>query len=178
MSVTSLPAPTSPKIVTGNLAGPNPYASGGFTVDLSASFASVDFFALSILSVGTNLPPAHYEYTLNSPGAGQVKVKVMRHRYDRPTAVTGQPAGVSIGASSGQLTAAAAGTVSTAVQAQAVDALGSGTAQNTNHQHSHQHATNILYEHSHTLTETNAASTELGGVDLSGTTWRYLAVGA
>lgn len=168
-------------LLTGNVSGPNPYAAGGFTVDLTASVSSVDFFGLAVLIVGPNLPPHHCEYTLNSPDPGKVKVKVMRHRYDKLDAgnsATSQPGGVTLATTSGQLSVAAAGTVSTAVNALSVDALGTGNAQNTSHQHSHQHAMNVLYQHTHAATETNAASVELGAVDLSGTTWRYLAVGA
>lgn len=163
-------------IVTGSLVGPNPYAAGGFTLDLRSSLASLNFLDLAVAVPGS-LPPVHPQVTINAPTAGQAVIVLMRHRYDRPTAVTGQPGGVTVAGASGQLTAAAAGTVSTVANALSVDALGAGTAQQTTHQHSHQHATNILYEHSHVLTQTDAASVEIGAVNLSGTTWRYLAVG-
>lgn len=219
MTVSSLPAPTSPKIVTGNVTGPNPYAAGGFTVDLSATFATVSYFAMAITTVGANLPPAHYEYALDSPSAGKVTVKVMRHRYDKVSSVdnvSGQPAGVTVQTTSGQTVAAEAAHThgvgsydaaaeaahthnQSALTAQAVDAVGgvgnatrvsAATGAGTSHDHalsgtsaagsSHSHTDNNIYQHQHgnTQAETNAASVEMGSTNLSGTTWRYLAVGS
>lgn len=101
---------TVPKIVTGATAGPASYATGGFVVDLSATFTDIDFFALAITTVGANLPPCHYEYALNTPTAGKVTCKVMRHRYDRATvgdtSAQNPPSGVTLQGASGAAVAA------------------------------------------------------------------------
>lgn len=88
------------------------------------------------------------------------------------------------------------GLVSTVMDAKLVDVLGAGTAQNTLHDHAaaggahthpavaaHPHSIPSLYEHQHGVTvpvqtQTNVASVEVAaGVDLSGTTWRFVAKG-
>lgn len=94
--------------VVGTVSGPASYSTGGFVVDLSADLTDVDFLALSLLTPG-NLPPCHLEYALNTPSAGKVTVKVMRHRYDRLTsvdAVSNPPSGVTVQTASGQTVAA------------------------------------------------------------------------
>lgn len=210
MGVEILPPPTQ-EFAVGNVSGPNPYAAGGFVIDLTGSFASVDWIELIVTTVGPNLPPVHIEYALDTPTAGKVTVKLMRDRFDRATLtignVSGQPGGVTVAAASGVLVTAAGGhthttdgghaghgVVSTVANALTVDAVGGvGTAQQTAHQHAtsagahthdaianHQHTDNNLYEHQHvtTQTQTDLASVEIGAVNLSGTTWRFLAKGA
>lgn len=188
MTATNIPATTSPRVLTGSVSGPNPYAAGGFDVDLSATFATISFFALSITTIGPNLPPVHYEYALDTPAVGKVRVKIMRHRYDKVDAgnsATSQPGGVTLATSSGQnvVSEAAHTHTQSALTAQAVDAVGgAGNATRvsvaTGAGTSHTHAMNTLYQHTHAATQTDAASVELGAVDLSGSTWRWLAVGA
>lgn len=160
--------------VTGSTSGPANYVAGGFVVDLSASLSSVDFFMLAVTAVGPNLPPCHYEYALNVPANGKITVKVMRHRYDKLTAignVSGAPSGVTVANASGQTTSANQSsplTPTTGVEGSAADDA------------THTHTMDTLYQHQHgnTQAQTDGASVEVAAAtDLSGTTWRYLAVG-
>lgn len=174
----------SPKITTGEVDGPASYATGGFELDLTDEVVSLQFVSLAIETVGPNLPPAHYEITINDPDSGIATIKVMRHRYDKLTSVddvSGQPGGVTVQAASGATTSTSNEDVSTTGAAATVDAgAGSGAAQNEAHTHSHSHTFDSIYEHGHdvTQTETDAESVELAATtDLSGTTWRYFAVG-
>lgn len=84
--------------------GPSSYSTGGFVIDLSATYSVLNFVGLSVKTVGANLPVARYEYTLDSPSAGKVTVKIMRHRYDLVSAfgnVANQPSGVTVQSASG-----------------------------------------------------------------------------
>lgn len=89
--------------------GPASYPTGGFVIDLSKTFSSLNSLDLVVKkgSRGANLPAVRYEIVLDSPGAGQATVKIVRKRYDRTSTignVSGQPAGVTIQAASGVVT--------------------------------------------------------------------------
>jgi hypothetical protein len=163
-------SPNYIKAKAGSTTGPASYATGGFVVDLSADFSSVDFFQLAIETVGANLPPCHFEVTRNSPTNGKVTVKVMRHRYDRATVPQGgvgnAPTGVTVQTSkqnsdgeSGHThdtTIGALGTTnktSGAPSATAAPTAGIASAPGTN---THTHTTDIDHTHG---TKTSAAGT-------------------
>lgn len=214
------------KITVGTTSGPNPYAAGGFVIDLSGTFTDVDHLSLSLLTPG-NLPPCHYEYAYNTPDPGKVTVKIMRHRYDRATlgdtSAQNPPAGVTLAGASGATTETEAahthtdGTLAVdidhdhpsfsggAAQSPSIAptaGVGGNAADDATHQHvidvpalgttsknvtgatdagdAHDHVTNVLYEHGHDVTQTptNAASVEMDAVNLSTTTWSYLAAGS
>jgi len=81
-------------------AGPSSYPTGGFTLDLSATFSSLTFVAIAVKK-GTrnNWGIGHEEITLNSPAVGQAKVKVLKHQQTRVSSwdsITGQPVGVTV----------------------------------------------------------------------------------
>jgi hypothetical protein len=160
-------------LITGSTAGPASYPTGGFVVDVSAQLATVAFFMLAPLQVGPNLPPVHFEYSLNQPSNGRVRVKVMRHRYDRLqqiNGITGQPAGVSIATTSGARTGQAS--------PDTVDA-GPGLAGADPTLPAHTHAFDVMYQHQHAVThaQTNTESVELpNGTDLSAALFAWLAV--
>lgn len=83
------------------------YPTGGFVVDLSDTFSTINFFDNPVVkkgSRGSNLPSVRYEITRNSPSAGQATIKIVRKRYDRTSTVgnvSGQPSGVTIQATAG-----------------------------------------------------------------------------
>lgn len=88
---------------TDEILGPVSYASGGFVV--STGLASLNFFSLETKIPGANLPPCHFEYSLNTPAAGQATVKIVRHQYSRTPSlgsVSSLPAGVTAQSSSNQ----------------------------------------------------------------------------
>lgn len=85
--------------------GPSSYPTGGFVIDLSKTYSSLNSIDL-VVKKGSrgNLPSVQYEIAYNSPSAGKATVKLMRKRFDRTSTVgniTGQPAGVTIQAASG-----------------------------------------------------------------------------
>src|SRR3990167_906275 len=86
--------------------GPTSYPTGGFVIDLTKTFSSINFFDNPVVKKGSrgSLPAVRYEITRNSPTAGKVTVKIVRKRYDRTSTVgnvSGQPVGVTVQASSG-----------------------------------------------------------------------------
>lgn len=193
---------------TDELVGPASYATGGFV--FSSGLGALSYFALEIKTVGPNLPPCHFEYTLNSPGAGDVTIKIMRHQFDRTpslSSVTGLPAGVSSAAASGQTYDNESAHTHNmdhnhgAVTSGTNDLVGGGTPLDltgpiniSSHTHSfdvpnfigntgsglaHTHTWSNLYQHQHSVTntQTNETSVELANLtDLSGTTFNYLAI--
>lgn len=149
------PPPGSVAEVVGSVNGPANYQAGGFVVDLSAVFDTIDFVGLE-LEVPGPLPHTRWEITRNAPGAGQFRVRLVRVRYDRTTSVgnvQGQNGAVAVVASGGP--------------AASVDAIGGvGVA----------HRQNQIYEHQHGLNQaaTDAAATEIAsGTDLSAAVFRY-----
>lgn len=90
------------KIDTGNVSGPASYSAGGFVVDLSSVFSTLEFIELSVTTIGANLPPFHLEIQPNRDSSGfsqgKALVKVMRDRYDKATVgvVSGNPGGTSV----------------------------------------------------------------------------------
>lgn len=87
--------------------GPTSYPTGGFVIDLTKTFSTINFFDTPIVKKGSRgtLPAVRYEITRNSPAAGKVTVKIVRKRYDRTSTVgnvSGQPSGVTVATSSGQ----------------------------------------------------------------------------
>src|SRR3990167_2708148 len=86
--------------------GPTSYPTGGFVIDLTKTFSSINFFDNPVVKKGSrgSLPAVRYEITRNSPTAGKVTVKIVRKRYDRTSTVgnvSGQPAGVTVQATAG-----------------------------------------------------------------------------
>ena len=91
-------------VVTGEYTGPASYPTGGFVIDLSASYSAVNSIELAVKTVGANLPVAHYEFLHDTPDPGKITVKVMRHRYSRLSSignVQNQPASVTVQATAG-----------------------------------------------------------------------------
>jgi hypothetical protein len=94
---------TIPIIATGSVTGPASYVTGGFLVDLSASFSFLRF--LSIYDeAGTTADDIEVILNQDTTGAfapGKAVVKVMRDRFDKATIgnVSGQPSGVTVRAS-------------------------------------------------------------------------------
>ncbi len=93
-------------------AGPASYPTGGFVIDLSATYATLTRLKLMVQKGKRgSLPMGRLEITLNSPSAGKATVKVQKHQYERVSSfdnVTGQPGGVTVQAASGATTAAEA----------------------------------------------------------------------
>lgn len=92
---------TVPKIAVGNVSPPASYATGGFLLDLSASFVNLGAVRLSVETLGS-LPPCHFQilYNVDTTGAqafGKCVIKIMRHRYDKASlgAVSGIPGGTA-----------------------------------------------------------------------------------
>ena len=153
------PPPGSIADIIGSINGPANYQAGGFVVDLSNVFDTIDFVSLEVEVPGA-LPHVRVEITRNAPAAGRFTIKLMRVRYDRASVgnVQGQNAGVAVVANGGP--------------AQAVDAVGGvGTA----------HRVNQIYEHQHAVNQaaTDAAITEIAnGTNLAATVFRYRARGS
>lgn len=97
---------TSVTVETDQVAGPASYAAGGFTV--STGLSTVNWFEVTVATRGANLPASVFNYTLNSPSAGQVTVKVYRVPVDEfasgetASTLTGLPSGVTSQSTSGQ----------------------------------------------------------------------------
>lgn len=191
--------------------GPSSYTTGGFVIDLTSTFSSLNSFK-AVVKKGTrgNVPFGRFEILLNSPTSGKVTVLVRKYQQEKVTAignVTGQPAGVTVQTSSGQVGASESShthdaTHDHAAQASAamtaggagVDTDAGAPAINT-HTHSvdvpsmsvttgaggsHNHTDNSLYAHSHSLTHTatNTTQAELANAtDLSATTFYICATG-
>lgn len=85
--------------------GPASYATGGFVIDLSDTYSSLNDVKLLVKKGSRgSLPGGRLEYDLNTPSAGQVTVKVQKYRYSEVTAVgnvDNEPAGVTVQAASG-----------------------------------------------------------------------------
>lgn len=82
------------------------YATDGFIVDLSQTYASLNSLRLMVKSTSSAIVRAsHLQITLNSPSAGKAKVKMVQSFFDKVTSignVTGQPSGVSVVTTSSQ----------------------------------------------------------------------------
>lgn len=159
--------------------GPASYSTGGFVIDLSATYSSLNRVKLG-LKKGTrgNLGIGRLRYRLNVPSAGQVTVVVEKYRYDRITAfgnVQNQPAGVTVAAGSGQVSsseaahthsidhnhaAQASSTPAAAGAGVGLDALGPNMSSHTHLVDlpnftgtsgtvSHNHVYNSIYQHRH-----------------------------
>lgn len=183
--------------IFGEYTGPTSYPTGGFTIDLDPTYSSINGLTLMVKTRGANLPLARYEYTLNSPAVGQVKVKIMKRMYDRVSSVgniTNQPAGVTVQAASGAASAsesshthaidhdhgsfasAANGTGGGAVL---LDAVGPNLEIHTHTLDipaftgtsgagtAHNHTDNSIYQHQHSVTHT---ATNLTSTELANAT--------
>lgn len=159
--------------------GPASYSTGGFVIDLSATYSSLNRVKLG-LKKGTrgNLGIGRLRYRLNVPSAGQVTVVVEKYRYDRITAfgnVQNQPGGVTVAAASGQVSSSESahthnanhdhGTWVSSVPTDAgagvaLDALGPNMSAHTHNVTmpmfvlttgtvSHNHVYNSIYQHQH-----------------------------
>lgn len=166
------------------------YATGGFVIDLTATYSSLNF--LDIAETIASPPPQSIEYaiTLNSPAAGKATVKLLRHRYEKVTALgnsANAPAGVTIQTVSGQTSSSESShthaidhdhgsfnsiTPSNAGAGVLTDALGPNQDAHTHPLDlpnltgtsgaggSHNHTDNTIYEHSHSLTYTGTDETQ------------------
>ena len=202
------------KASAGNISGPASYATGGFLLDLSATFSTLGSVELAIETLGS-LMPVEYELTLNKDlsgvfAPGKAVIKLTRARYDKGTIgnVSGQPGGVTIQASK-----TATGTTTGSSHTHAIDhdhpsttsatptaggtngvnsALGQPAISTHTHDvdiaafvgssgastHTHDRSFEYAHDHSNTQTSTNNTATEVASTtDLSGTTWRYFAIG-
>lgn len=91
-------------VETDLVSGPTSYTTANKWV-ITTGLTSLSWFGLQVVGPGSNLPLGHFEYTLDSPSAGKVTIKVLKHQYDKTTAIgsiIGLPAGVSSASSSGQ----------------------------------------------------------------------------
>lgn len=92
---------TIPKIVGGSVSGPASYATGGFVLDLSATFSFLRFLSIEITTF-TGLQCDDYEVILNQDTAGtfspgKAVIKLLNHPYDKFSVgnVTGNPGGTA-----------------------------------------------------------------------------------
>lgn len=191
--------------------GPSSYATGGFVLDFTSTFSSLNSLRLCIKK-GTrgNVPFGRFDVDLDSPGPGKATIIIRGYNQTRVSSfdnVSGQPAGVTVQATSGQsvtsesahthdathdhaaqlsaaMTAAGAG-VDTDALAPAIDThthsvdVPSMTV-TTGAGTSHNHVDNSIYAHTHTLTHTvtNVGESQLtAGTDLSATTFYIAATG-
>src|SRR5690349_1481326 len=88
--------------------GPSSYATGGFVLDFSTTYSSLNSCHL-IVKKGSRgaLPAGRLGYLLNTPSAGKVTVKVFKVQFDQVSSVAGvssQPSGVTIQSASGVTT--------------------------------------------------------------------------
>jgi len=191
------------KIEVGTFAGPASYTAGGFDVDLSARFTTLDRVLLILQVVGA-LGPRVFRVVLNTPDAGKFRVQSFRARFNQAslgdTSAQNPPAGVTLAGASGELTATEAahlhgwGTLTSDGPSASVNPTAGvgGTVASNTHQHTagtgntgvgdaHAHATDVLYEHGHVVTQAEAdtvATEDAATTDLSGFTWGYIAIGA
>lgn len=180
------------QIWTDQLAGPASY-SGGIVV--TTDLASVAFFSAEIDNPAA-LESVEFRYELNTPSAGQVRVRLRRATYQQPTAVgnmSGLPSGVTARGTSGG-TYSGVGHVHTGshdhAPTGASDPPASGgtgtivlaaTPNMSTHTHTvdfpsggtslvsesaHTHTWNTIYEHQHGITNTTTA---VDRTELSGT---------
>lgn len=167
------------------------YTTGGFTIDLSVTFSSLNFLDIAE-TIGA--PPSQsieYVIVLNSPSAGKAKVKMLRHRYEKVTAIgnsANAPSGVTIQTVSGQTSSSESSHThaidhdhgsfnSGSPSDSGVDTLLAVSVVNlTAHTHeldlpnltgasgaggSHNHTDNTIYQHSHDLTYTGTDETQV-----------------
>lgn len=92
--------------------GPSSYTTGGFVIDLSATYSSLNNVVLIVKkgSRGT-LPAGRLEYLPNTPDPGKVTVKVRKYQFDQVSSignVQNQPSGVTVQGSSGVATSSEA----------------------------------------------------------------------
>jgi hypothetical protein len=192
----------------GTVTGPASYTTGGFTLDLSARFASLKAVLLMPVA-GVSFRYAEVA-ALDSPAVGKALIRVQIQRETQitsalntlPTGVTSQSALQNVASEAGHThtpgslaMSSSAATTSPVSNALAVDTGGAGTAQQANHAHSHTHPINtgttasgeahahsapFLYTHGHgTSTVAQPAPTEVvAATDLSTISWSYVAVGA
>ena len=81
------------------------YATGGFVIDLTATFSTLNAFKLAVKK-GTrgNVPYGRLRYALNSPSAGKATVIIEKFQQERVSSfdnITGQPSGVTVLSASG-----------------------------------------------------------------------------
>lgn len=191
--------------------GPSSYATGGFEVDLSAFLTSINYADLVVKKGARGvLPAVDVLPQLNSSSAGKVKFKLMRRRYNRVSSVgnvQGQPAGVTVQASSGVASSSesshthaidhnhasfASAAASTGAGQVLLDVLGPSLATHTHTLDlpnltgtsgagtAHNHTDNSIYQHQHAITQvaTNLANVEIANAtDLSATTFYLLVTG-
>lgn len=161
--------------------GPSSYAAGGFVIDLSATYSSLNSFNMAVKK-GTrgNVPFGRFEYQLNTPSAGRVTVLIRKYQYTKTTAfgnVTSQPGGVTVQGASGSSTssdghthnadhdhgAASSGALAAAGDGFAADLLSPAVETHTHSvdlpnfllttpNTSHSHVDNSIYQHSHDST--------------------------
>lgn len=93
---------TIPKIVGGSVSGPASYATGGFLLDLSATFSFLRFLSIEITTF-SGLECDDYEIALNQNTSGvfspgQAVIKLLNHPYDKFSVgnVTGNPGGTAV----------------------------------------------------------------------------------
>lgn len=172
--------------------GTNSYPTGGFTI--TTSLSTLTYFDVRVKTPGANLGQVVCDVTLNSPGAGQATVKLVRANYDKVTTIgspTSLPSGVSNRSSSGGTVDTvshshsidhnhAATPASTTPSGASVNVLASAASPNvTTHTHTmdlpnhtgtsgaeaaHNHTFDVLYQHQQTLTNTQ---TDLAGSELA-----------
>lgn len=65
------------KIGSGTFTGPASYSTGGFVVDLTGTFATIDWVGLTVEVAGALLPPSIVEVTPNNSSAGKIKVRLV-----------------------------------------------------------------------------------------------------
>lgn len=99
---------TNQWVAVGRWPGPASYPTGGFTVDLSASFTTLNKLLVQIETPGNLAGLAFdYEITRNSPSAGKAKVKITKRQYNKQTSsfaattAGSQPSGVTIRTTNG-----------------------------------------------------------------------------
>lgn len=192
------------KLETSSFTGPASYTTGGHTI--STGLTQVDFANVEIDTPGANLP--HFQVVISRSGAN-FTYKIMRVQSDQLTtidAVSGLPAGVSAAASSGQTydtvshlhtmahdhpaTTSTTNTSTgggTTLDLTSPISIGAHTHSfnppnftgNTGSEAAHTHTWNNIYQHQHSLTqtETNMTLSEIAnGTNLSGATLTYKAV--
>ncbi len=196
--------------IYGEIPGPTSYPTGGFTVDLDATITTMNFLKLAVKTIGS-LPVVEYRVLINgAAGNGKAKVSLFKKMYDRVSSfdnITGQPAGVTVRATSGGTSSSEAAHTHSAAHdhpaqlSAAMTAAGAGVDTDAlapaidTHTHSvdlpnlpittsagtsHNHTDNTLYQHQHSLgaTTTNLTRTEIAnGTDLSATRWYLFATG-